>query len=118
MYVSIKVYREATSDWKLKFWQKYWAVRSICLLVDYLLWPYLLGIDVFYLIKIGFYLCLSYFNLAEVIYDRVIVPVYSEIEPYMDIIVEHKTLSLYFTEWRGNFYNFFIEELEEFLVAF
>ena len=116
MYCSIKLYRGAKDDKGLKFWQKYWSARSIFLLVDYLVWPYLEGFEIFYLIKIGLYFCLSYLGLAEIVYDRIIMQIYSEAEPYVDTVLQHTTLTQYFTLWRGNFYKFFIEELEEFLV--
>ena len=115
-YSSIKVYREASNDKALQFWQKYWAVRSIYLIIDYLLWPFVENIDAMYILKIGMCFSLSYFKLAEIIYDRIVFIIYIEIEPYADILMEHATVTKYFALWKGNLYSFFIEELEEFLV--
>ncbi|OMJ88627.1 hypothetical protein SteCoe_9410 [Stentor coeruleus] len=115
-YSSIKSYRESSDENNLKFWQKYWAVRSLFLLVDYIVWPYLEDFDVFYLFKVGIYISLSMFGTATKIYDNVICPLYNEVEPYADVLVQHTTLTQFVASWRGNLYKFFIEDLEEFLV--
>lgn len=81
-----------------------------------MIWPYIEDFSVMYVLKIGIYVWLSSFGLADTIFDSVISPLYSEVEPYLDILVEHTTLSQYFTSWRGAIYKFFIEDLEEFLV--
>lgn len=91
-------------------------MRSIILLIDFLVWPYLDEFEILYLLKLGGYISLSYFGVAEVIYDTMFVSVYNEIEPYADIIVEHKTLTRVFMNWKESLYKFFIEDLEEFLV--
>jgi TB2/DP1, HVA22 family len=116
-YLSIKAYREASNEALLQFWQKYWSVRSLLLILDYVIWPYLEDFTASYFVKIGIYLSLSSLGLAENIYDSVVTVAYVEIEPYADILLEHTAFTQYFVSWKGHLTKFFIQELEEFLVV-
>jgi uncharacterized membrane protein (DUF485 family) len=124
-YASIKTYREGADQsdssgkreiTQLKFWQKYWTVRSVLLLGDYLLWPFLQDYEVFWLAKLGTYVAIGYFGMAELIFESVIAPIYSEFEPYVDVLVQHTALSELLLSWRGGLYKFFVQDLEDFLV--
>ena len=91
-------------------------MRSLFLLIDFLVWPYLEEYEVFYLLKVAGYLSLSYFGMAVVLYDTVLTQVYNEVEPYADLLIQHTALSGHISTWKGILYKFFIEDLEEFLV--
>jgi hypothetical protein len=86
------------------------------MLVDFLVWPYLYEYEILYLLKLGLYVWLSYFGAAAFIFDTIFTPVFNEVEPYADILVEHRILTRVFMNWKESLYKFFIEDLEEFLV--
>ena len=84
--------------------------------MDYVAWLYLQDFEVAYLGKLGLYVALSYFGLAVNVYDSILSPIFLEIEPYVDVLVQHTALTNLILSCRGSISKFFIDDLEDFLV--
>ncbi|CAG9311687.1 unnamed protein product [Blepharisma stoltei] len=73
-YSSLKAYKETEATGSLDFWHKFWIVRSLLLLFEYLFESLLLKIPAFYIGRFALFVFLSVFGGAGLIYDSCLGP--------------------------------------------